>query len=195
MMTLQEITESLRNVLSSKRFIHSESVMKTAINLALKYNLDESKAALAGILHDCARDIKGEELFTKCKSFGIELDCITKLQPELLHAPLGAKIAASIYDIVDEEVLDAIHYHTTGYKDMSLLTKVIFIADYIEPKRNFSGVEDVRKLAYNDIDSALILALEKTIRHVVSRGLLVHPDTISARNNIIIWNSQNCKHL
>jgi predicted HD superfamily hydrolase involved in NAD metabolism len=193
MNTLEVIQERLKRVLSNKRYIHSENVMATAVKLASKYKLDESKAALAGMLHDCARDIKGEELYMQCETHGVKLDSITKLQPELLHAPLGSKLASSLYQVKDKDILDSIQFHTTGCKDMSLLSKVIFMADYIEPKRNFPGIEEVRILTYNDIDSALLLALDKTIRFIISRGHLVHPDTIDARNYLIMEREKNEK--
>jgi len=113
--------------------------MDTAINLAEKYGGNVEKAALAGILHDCAREIKGQAVFELCKKYHINVDYITLAQPELLHGPVGAVIAAEEYGIEDEDVLKAIECHTTGRENMTLLDKIIFIADYIDREESFRG--------------------------------------------------------
>lgn len=184
-MTIDEIKRKLESVLSPKRFEHSLGVMDTAVNLAEKYGGNVEKAALAGILHDCAREIKGQAVFELCKKYHINVDYITLAQPELLHGPVGAVIAAEEYGIEDEDVLKAIECHTTGRENMTLLDKIIFIADYIEPGRKFPGVEEVRELAYRDLNRSILLSLDNTIRYVMNKGAFIHPDTILARNFII----------
>lgn len=184
-MNREDIKDKLEYVLSPRRFIHSLNVMNTSIELAQRYGVDREKAAVAGLLHDCARDIRGDEVFELCKEFGIQVDDIARVQPELLHGAIGAGLAGHEYGVEDPMILDAIHYHTTGRKDMSILEKVVFIADYIEPGRNFTGVNEARKVAFSDINDAMVLSLDKTIKHVISKGALIHPDTIDARNFII----------
>jgi predicted HD superfamily hydrolase involved in NAD metabolism len=185
-MTIDEIRNILVSKLSPKRFKHSVNVMYTAKKLAEVYGIDKDKAVTAGLLHDCARDIRGKEVFEQCSKFNLEVTAICKIQPELLHGPLGAEIARTEYCVSDDEILNAIRWHTTGHETMDLLSKVIYIADYIEPDRNFPGIDEARKLAYEDIDKAMIFSLDRTIKFVISKGALVHPDTIGARNSIII---------
>lgn len=184
-MTIDEIKNRLEGILTSKRFMHSVGVMDTAISLAQRYGEDTQKAALAGLLHDCARDIKGQDIFDLCEKFGIGLSYITSLQPELLHGPLGAVLARNEYGIEDESIISAIDCHTAGRENMTLLDKIIFIADYIEPGRKFHGVDEVRTIAYEDLDRAILVSLENIIRHILEKGELIHPDTINARNFII----------
>lgn len=184
-MTLEEMKKQLEETLSPKRFKHSIGVMDTAVKLAEKYGEDRGKAAIAGILHDCARNIEGQEVLELCGRYGIEVNYITNLQPQLLHGPLGAALARDVYGVEDEDVIRAIACHTTGREDMTLLDKIVFIADYIEPGRKFHGVDKVRDLAYKDLDKAILISLDNTIKHILDKGVLIHPDTINARNFII----------
>ncbi len=178
--------EKLKTMVSEKRFIHSVNVMDCAVKLAEKYGADVRKAAVAGLLHDCAKGIKGEEIFRMCEKFGIETDEITRLQPELLHGCIGAKLAERDFGVTDKSILNAIYYHTTGYDNMNLLDKIIFIADYIEPGRNFSNIENIRKTVYEDLDRAIIMALDNTLAYVTSKGALIHPLSVTARNSLIV---------
>jgi predicted HD superfamily hydrolase involved in NAD metabolism len=184
-MSFDEILLKIESTLSNKRFLHSIGVMASAKELAKMYGINKDKAALAGLLHDCARDIKAEDIFILCKRFHIKTDYVTRAQPELLHGPIGSKIAEKEYGVTNKEVLEAIYYHTTGCEHMTPLTKIVFIADYIEPGRSFHGVEEVRKLANIDLDGAVLLALNNTLEYVISKGAMVHTDTIFARNHLI----------
>lgn len=185
MMKIEEAKRKLEKALTPKRFVHSINVMNTAYELAKKYNIDEEKATAAGLLHDCARDIKGSEIFSLCSKYGIEIDEIQRAQPELLHSHLGARLAKKEYGIEDQCILDAIRWHTTGRDSMSMLEKIILISDYAEPGRSFTGVKEIRDLVLRDLDRAILQALDGTIRYVLSKGALIHPDTINARNFII----------
>jgi len=182
--TNQRIEELEKN-LSKKRFDHSIGVMNTAVKLAEHYNANVSDAETAGLLHDCARDIRGGLLFKACKKYNINFDYITKAQPELLHGILGVHIAKDNYGVSDNSILDPIRWHTTGREKMTLLDKIIYISDFIEPGRDFEGVEEVRKLACEDLDKAMLMALDRTIKYVMMREVYIHPDTIKARNGII----------
>ncbi len=187
-MTIDEIKIKLEKTLSKKRFKHSIGVMETAIELALINDVDTDKAAVSGLLHDCAREIKGAEAIKACEKYGIDIDDVSRVQPSLLHGPLGAEIAKEEYGIEDPCVLRAIKYHTTGRADMDMLEKIIFIADYIEPGRSFQGVEEARKEAFKNIDSVMLMALDQTIAHIISKKGLIHGDAIDARNYILMNN-------
>ena len=185
-MTLIEMKVKLEQNLTNKRFTHSINVMKCAVDLAARFGEDRDKAAAAGLLHDCARDIKGAEIFLLCERYEVHVDQISRFQPELLHGPLGARIAEYEYGIDSKEITRSIRFHTTGCEDMTLLDKIIFIADYIEPKRDFPGVGEIRREAFKDIDQAMVMALDRTIKYIISKGTLIHPDTVDARNFLIL---------
>ncbi|NMB98017.1 MAG: HD domain-containing protein [Clostridiaceae bacterium] len=181
-MTIEDIKSKLKLSISPRRYKHSESVMEVAVKLAKKYGADVNKATIAGLLHDCAKGRTEMELIELCKKFNIQIDEYKKMHPELLHSEVGAFIAKTDYGIEDQEILNAVRYHTMGRENMSLMEKIIFIADYIEPGRKFSGVEAIRKLAYNDIDKSILKALDTTLVHLIKIGGIIHPDTIKTRN-------------
>ncbi|WP_353096614.1 bis(5'-nucleosyl)-tetraphosphatase (symmetrical) YqeK [Tissierella praeacuta] len=184
------MNKSLENKLiediGERRYNHSVRVMEVAIELAKIYDADIEKVKIAAILHDSAKLMDETYLLKMASDFDIILDACMKYNYELIHGPLGAKIAKEKYGIEDTQILDAICYHTTGKENMSILDKIIYIADYIEPYRNFQGIEEVRKLAFEDLDKALILAMEKTITFLIEKNKLIHPDTIKARNYLIV---------
>lgn len=179
---IDKIKLNLANNIELKLYNHSLRVMMVAKELAKIYGEDVNKAALAGLLHDCGK-IKDETILLKrAREFDILLDNIMSGNKVLIHGPLGAKIAEKEYNIVDKSILDAIYYHTTGRENMTLLDKITYIADFIEPERDFPGVEYIRELAYIDIDKSLLLAMDNTIKFTIDRGNLIHVDTIKARN-------------
>lgn len=182
---IEPMIKKLKESLSAERFIHSVNVMETAEKLALHYGADPQKARIAGLLHDCGKIASGEKIVQISKEYNSVPDEISRSEPGLLHAPLGTVLAKQIYGIEDEEILSAIRTHTTGCRDMSLLQKIVFIADYIEPGRDFEGVDGIRREAFNDLDAAIIKALDYTIKHVIDRGMLLHPDTVNARNFLL----------
>lgn len=192
-MILDKMKEKLESALSKKRFIHSVNVMKISLKLAKEHGEDPEKATVAGLLHDCARDIRGDSLLQCCEKYQIEIDELTATQPELLHGQLGTFIAEEEYGITDGYILKAIRYHTTGCTNMSLLDKIVFIADTIEPNRSFPGVEELRKLAFSNLDEAVKASLDRTIKYIIGKGSLIHQDTIAARNYIIL-NSKKQVH-
>ena len=141
--------------------------------------------------HDCAKNMTDEQLLNTANKCGVTIDDVCRAEPQLLHGLCGSYVAKNIMGIQDEEVLQAVTYHTTGKKRMNLLEKVIFLADYIEPKREFKGVDELRKYAYEDIDKSILLAFDNTISYVISRGGLLHINTIEARNYLIY--NKNCR--
>ncbi|AYO32260.1 HD domain-containing protein [Biomaibacter acetigenes] len=185
-MSRDEIILKLKAGLKESRFKHSLGVMETSIILARRYGADVKKAGIAGLIHDCARDIPAESQLKMVENFGILLDDIEKLEPALIHGPLGAAIARKNFGVDDEEILNAVRLHTTGDKNMTLLEKIIFLSDYIEPGRCFPGVEDLRVKAFKDLDEAMISAYDSTIKYVTERESLLHPRTVCARNFILL---------
>ncbi len=183
--TVEDIKSKLRLSISPRRYKHSENVTEVAVKLAKKYGADTNKATIAGFLHDCAKGKSTKELLELSEKFNIHVDEYKKLHPELLHDEIGACIAKTDYGIEDEEILSAIRYHTMGRENMSLLEKIIFIADYIEPGRNFPGVEEIRKLAFDDLDKSILQALDTTLIYLIKIGAIIHPDTIKTRNYFI----------
>ncbi|MDD5603435.1 MAG: bis(5'-nucleosyl)-tetraphosphatase (symmetrical) YqeK, partial [Eubacteriales bacterium] len=135
--------------------------------------------------HDCARDMELGEMITLCDSSGIRVDALRKTMPALLHGPAGAAAAESEYGIEDREILDAIYYHTTGRPGMSLLEKIIFIADHLSPERGYDGIAELRETAVKNLDTALIEAMAGTISYVAAKGLPIHTDMVEARNCLL----------
>lgn len=171
--------------IGNNRYKHSLDVMEVSINLAQRYNYDTEKARVAGLLHDCAKYHDKTYLLKRVDDFGIMLDEIMTYNNELIHGVLGAVVAEKEFNIQDIEILDAIRYHTTGRENMKMLDKIIYLADYIEPGRSFTGLDKVRDLAFIDIDKALILAMENTIKYLLDTNKLIHLDTIKARNYLL----------
>jgi len=190
-MNYYDIQEKARLLLTQKRFDHSVNVAEMAVKLAEQYGADTAKAKFAGMLHDCAKGIGKEEAIEIFKKFGLVIDDITLNNEKLLHGPVGACMAQYEMGIVDAEILDAIWFHTTGKSNMNLLTKIIYIADLIEPSREFEGVSELRKLAFEDIDSAIIAALGQIAQKNIRLGTLIHPDSVHARNYLILTRSES----
>ena len=185
-MEYNEILVTLANELRPARFRHCRDVSQTAVRLAERWDADIEKARLAGILHDCARNLKGEELLKTSRQHGMIPSSLELLQPALIHAPLGAIIAERRFGISEPQVLQAIRRHTTGAPQMTLLDKVIYLSDCIEPGRNFSGVRKIRDMAVEDLDAAVLLAYEHSILFVVANGGLLHPNTVEGRNSLLM---------
>ncbi len=181
-MEISRILNKLEKVLDTNRFKHSVNVMEIAESLAKHYGVDDDKARLAGILHDCGKNYKGDEAREYVRGIGYQADEIEILQPKLLHGIIGEDLARNIYGITDEEVLSAIRWHTTGKAGMNLLEKIIYIADYIEPLRAFEGIENMRKIAFEDLDRCIVYCAESTINFILKKGVLLHKNTVDTRN-------------
>lgn len=181
-----KIKEYLKNNLKTSRYNHTLGVVETAEKLAKRYNSNIEKARIAALLHDCAKNMSSEQLLKIAKENNCEIDNIISSSPQLLHGFVGSVLAKSLFDINDDEILNAIRFHTTGKKDMTLLEKIIYVADYIEPTRSFNGIEDVRKMAFEDLNKSLLYCYDNTIKYILSKKLLLHPNTIEARNFLLI---------
>jgi predicted HD superfamily hydrolase involved in NAD metabolism len=186
MLSREEIIENLRTNLTPERFLHSLNVAQTAAGLANHFGADIKRAEVAGLVHDCVKDLPASVQLKMAENFGILLDDIEKLEPALIHGPLGAVYAREAYGIQEEDILRAVRMHTTGDVNMTLLDKIIFISDYIEPARSFPGVEELRKKACIDLDEAVLLAFDSTIKYVLARKSLLHPRTVNARNFLLM---------
>lgn len=178
---ITELKGKLHYMLSPKRFAHTRGVAEEAYKLADLYDIDQNTAYLAGLLHDCAKDLSTEETLEKCKQYGVELDKVLKAQPDLIHSFLGAAIAEHEYGITDEDILNAIRYHTTGRENMSTLEKIIYLADFFEPNRRpFDGIDTIRALAYSDLNKAMDFALNHTIDYNNKKNRMIHPLSLAA---------------
>ncbi|MDE5965828.1 MAG: bis(5'-nucleosyl)-tetraphosphatase (symmetrical) YqeK [Lachnospiraceae bacterium] len=162
-----KMREQLERKLTKKRYEHSMGVSYTAAAMAMVYGLDTEKAAVAGLLHDCAKCYSSEEKLKRCKKHNLPISSYEQKNPELLHAKLSAYYAREKYGVEDEEILSAITWHTTGKADMSTLDKIIYIADFIEPNRKMlPEMEEIRKEAFLDLDRCLIHILTNMIRYL-----------------------------
>ena len=177
---LPELRACSYSMIRHKRVAHVIGVEEEAVKLAKFWGADPELARHAAILHDCTKYWKLEEQLQLCKKYGIVLDDLERQAIKLLHAKTGACIARYVFGEPDE-VYEAIFWHTTGKADMSLLDKVLYMADYIEPNRVFEGVDRLRKLAYVDLDQAMLLGMDATIQEMEERGYLIHTNTWKAR--------------
>ena len=179
---LKKYENEIRERIGEKRFLHTIRVKDTAVKLAKIHDVDVEKAEIAGFLHDCAKIRDKKDLIKKAKENNLLLTKEMMKAPQIIHSYLGALFAREFYGIDDEDILNAISYHTTGRPNMSDLEKIIFLADYIEPLRNFDGVERARELANNDLDAAMYFALNNTLKFLVERDSYIVLETVSARN-------------
>lgn len=181
----EKILNHILEDIGEHRFNHTLRVVEESRKLASHYSIDGDKAQIAALLHDCAKFSDKKNLLKMANDFDIILNEIMIENHELIHAPLGAKIAQFKYDISDEDILNSIKYHTTGRRNMSELEKIIYLADYIEPFRSFDGVEKVRELSYIDLDKGILTAMDQTIAFLIKNTRLISKDTIDARNQLI----------
>lgn len=180
------IEEKLKGIINPKRYRHTLGVVKASMYLAEKYDEDILFAQIAALLHDYAKDFTQQQLNHYIQQHDIAIDHIMLKTPELLHGKVAASIAKIEFNIENQDILNAIEYHTTGREGMSKLEKIIYLADFIEENRAYPGVEELRQMADQDLDSAVLKALENTIRYVLSIEKLLHPNTLLARNEILL---------
>ncbi|MFZ5352932.1 MAG: bis(5'-nucleosyl)-tetraphosphatase (symmetrical) YqeK [Bacillota bacterium] len=185
MIDISKIKKYLRQELSRKRYKHSINVSKMAVELAARYGCDLHKAEIAGLVHDCTREMSEDIQLQYLKKMNCAADNVVINVKELMHAYSAVYVCSELFQVDDAEILAAVKYHTTGKADMSLLEKVIFLADFIEPERSFKGVDELRELAFRDLDLAVLKALNISIEYVISKNRMLHPYTILARNSII----------
>lgn len=174
----------VKEQLTEQRYQHTLGVMEIAIKLAQRYGADEKKAELAAIFHDYAKFRPKEEMKHIIEEQGFPKDLL-EYNAELWHAPVGAFLVETEAGITDKEILNAIKYHTSGRPGMTLLEKIIYLADYIEPGRHFPGVDEVRELAKQSLDAALIKSIQNTIIFLLKKNQTVYPDTLHTYNYLV----------
>lgn len=168
---LKKIRKKVEKAQDKSRFEHTLGVAYTAAMLARIYGLNEEDALIAGYLHDCAKCLSHDEKLKICKKNDIEVTPLEKRNPFLLHSKVGSFLAHTEYGIDDSDILNAITYHTTGRPEMSLLEKIVFISDYIEPGRESApNLLEIRKTVFTDLDSALIMVLKDTLNYLSASG-------------------------
>lgn len=173
-----KLQHTLKKELDEDRYQHTLGVMYTSASMAMRYGADVTQALLAGLLHDCAKCIPGDKKIHLCEKYGLPVSDVEYENPGLLHARLGAYLAEKKYHIHDQEIIHAISSHTTGRPGMSLLEKIVYIADYIEPgRKELPNMKEVRPLAFTDIDQCLYRILEDSLVYLNSRNISIDPMT------------------
>ena len=175
---IKRIRKKMEKVLDPKRFEHTLGVTYTAAALAMCYQVDINKAQVAGLLHDCAKCMDNDKKISICQKHNIQMNDIERQNPFLLHAKVGSYIAMKKFHISDPDIINAILNHTTGRPGMSALEKIIYIADYIEPGRKQApNLTEVRKLAFHNLDAALLIILENTLSYLEESADAIDPMT------------------
>lgn len=183
-MNKDEALKIVKAHLPEKRYIHTLGVLETAIDLAKIYNASECEVSLAAIFHDYAKYHPVEEMKSVVLTELLD-ERYLYYGDELLHGPVGAHFVKTKFRIENEHILNGIRYHTTGRVGMTIVEKIIFIADYIEPGRNFPGIDEVRHVVKKDLDLAIILAIQNTVQLLMKKQLPIFPDTIDTYNSLI----------
>lgn len=180
-LNVEDLRACSYSMVKAKRLAHIRGTEEEAVRLARRWGADETQARKAGILHDCTKYLNLEEQLQLCEKYGIVLDELEQKAVKLLHAKTGAAIARHVFGM-PEAICSAIFWHTTGRADMTLLEKVLYMADYVEPNRRFDEVEELRRLAYSDLDAAVLRGCELSIEDMAERGQPVHRNTREARD-------------
>lgn len=183
-MNLERLREETQSQMPRKRWEHTLGVIDAAVALAGRFGGDAAKAELAALLHDYCKYWPIERQSKEYEEAGLDPDLL-RYDPQLLHGPLAAELAEKTYGIADEEVLDAIRYHTSGREQMTLLDKIVCLADYIEAGRDFPGVDAMRELAERDLEKALAEGFDSTIQFLLDKKKTIYPLTVAARNALL----------
>ena len=180
-LSLEDLRCVALSMLDPRRIPHVLGTEETAAALALRWGADEESARRAALLHDCTKKFDKELQLALCRQYGIEPDAAERREGKILHAITGAAVAYADFG-VSGEVRDAIRWHTTGKADMKLLEKIIYLADYIEPTRDFCDLTELRRLAFEDLDGALLLGFTMAVEDLAKKGMPVHPNSVLARD-------------
>lgn len=175
---IKRMQQKLKKHLDEDRYEHTLGVMYTAGALAMRYQENIRSALIAGLLHDCAKCIPTNKKFKMCSKYHLEVSETERSNPSLLHAKLGAYLAEKKYHVRDEAILSAITFHTTGKPAMSLLEKIVYVADYIEPgRRELPNMAEIRRLAFENIDECIYQILQDSLNYLNTRNITVDPMT------------------
>lgn len=172
MADFKKLRKKMEKELHAKRYEHTLSVSYTAASLAMVHNVDTDSAMTAGLLHDCAKCLPTDKLISLCRKNDLPVSEVELQNPAaLLHAKAGSFLARKKYGVTDDDILNAIKYHTTGRPEMSKLEKILYIADYIEPgRKHAANLLQIRKMAYQDLDQTLFKILEDTLSYLLTTG-------------------------
>ncbi|MET3644633.1 bis(5'-nucleosyl)-tetraphosphatase (symmetrical) YqeK [Streptococcus gallinaceus] len=183
-LTRQELLEKIASAMSEKRFTHVLGVEKSALALADQYGCDPVKASLAALLHDYAKEIEDQVFLDLIDKYDLEAD-LKNWGNNIWHGVVGAYKIAEDFGVKDQEILTAIQCHTVGAEDMTLLDKVLYVADYIEPNRDFPVVKEARTIARVSLDKAVAFETAQTIAFLAKKGIPIHPQTIETYNSYV----------
>lgn len=186
---VQAVKKELKNRLSEKRYLHSLAVSESARRLALRYQSDPEKAAFSGLVHDVCKDESKEKLLQMAKEFGIILTESERLCPKLWHAVVGAAYVGRFFTD-DSDIINAVRYHTTARPNMSLLEKIIYVADCVSADRTYPNVSKLRELSEKSLDSVIFEMTRITISELAESGFPLHRDTVDAYNQLCLKNSE-----
>lgn len=176
-MNCETIKKSLAQKLDKERYQHSLQVEALALELAAIYKVDEKKAQSAALLHDVSRYMNRKQMLAFAKKIKLSISKTEREEPKILHAQLSQYIAQTEFGINDQEILDAIKYHTLGRPKMSDLEKIIYLADHVEPGRKYPGVEKIRELAKQNLDQAIVLSTKRTTEYLKEKNATIDPRT------------------
>ena len=183
----EEMRTILEQQLTPSRYRHSLGVAETAVAIARRFGMNEERARVAGLLHDCGRVYKTDDLLKEARQRGIPIGKIESAMPLLLHAYIGAYLIYEVYGVNDAVIAQAVWRHTVGGANMTALDKIIYYADMIEPSRDYPEVERLRELSRTaSLDEMMLVGLTESILFVAQKGGLIHPDTITARNELLL---------
>ncbi|WP_028611335.1 bis(5'-nucleosyl)-tetraphosphatase (symmetrical) YqeK [Paenibacillus harenae] len=183
-MNREQMIGKVKAEMPERRWLHTQGVMETAVLLAHRFGDDPVRVELAAILHDVAKYWPTERMADMIREQGLPAELLL-YDKELWHAPVGAWVAEHEYGVKDSEVLDAIRYHTSGRRGMTKLEKIVCLADYMEPGRDFPGVDKIRELSERNLDEALVAGFNSTIMFLVEKGKRIFPLTLEARNSLL----------
>ncbi len=189
----ERLKRDIKETLSPKRYLHVLGVAKAAAELAEKENISRQKAELAGLLHDAAKELSLKEMRNWASAVFLEIPEEIWNSRNLLHGFAAAGIGRIRYHIDDAEILSAVAYHTVGKRNMTVLEKIIFLADYIEENRDFPGVEAIRQKAQLGLNEGTLYGFDQTIRHLLDQGVSIYSGTITARNSLAKEMKEECK--
>ena len=180
-LSIRQMLPVAMSCIKAKRVPHVLGTEETAAKLARRYGADEEEARRAALLHDCTKRLTQEEQLALCRRYHIEVDEYERREGKLLHAKTGAAGARDVFG-VSEAVYYAIWWHTTGKADMTLLEKILYLADYMEPSRDFCDLRELRRLAFEDLDRALLLGFTMAVEDLSDQGMALHPNSVYARD-------------
>ena len=186
MLSIEQMNLYLKENLLEKRYIHVKGVVEMAKKLAELNNVSDEKAEIAALAHDVAKNLSKDKMKEIIIENNIKISPLEESNSNLWHSIIAPIVAKDKLGIEDEEILDSIRWHTTGKENMSVLAKIIYIADMIEPNRNFNGVEEIRKITYDNLDAGVYNGLTHSIQFLLTKNLLIDENTIKARNYFLL---------